>query len=149
MRGLSYQNATDTDEKSHTHHSPHPRRANKTSDTTHPSSDECTGQRSNVLVQKRRSHSNVKHSPLEKRKATNIFPARPGTESGMSLQNSVDINLSSRFQQSTPTEGNSPQRATPMELVPTEKGLLNPNVQLPPGGHREQSRGTRVASPAG
>lgn len=146
MRGLSYQNATDTDEKSHTHHSPHPRRANKTSDTTHPSTNECTGQHSNVLVQRRRSHSNVKQSPLEKRKATNIFPARPRTKSGMSLQNS---DLSSRFQQSTPTEGNSPQRATPMELVPTEKGLLNPNVQLPPGGHREQSRGTRVASPAG
>ena len=105
MQGLSYQNATDTNEKSHRHHSPHPRRANKTSDTTHPSSDECTGQHSNVLVQRRRSHSNVKQSPLEKRKATNIFPARPGTESGMSLQNSVDINLSSRFQQSTPTEG--------------------------------------------
>jgi hypothetical protein len=62
-----------------------------------------TGQQSNVLVQRRRSHSNVKQSPLEKRKATNIFPARPGTKSGMSLQNSVDINLSSRFQQSTPT----------------------------------------------
>src|ERR1700722_819050 len=128
---------------------PHPRRANKTSDTTHPSSNECTGQQSNILVQRRRSHSNVKQSPLEKRKATNIFPARPGTKSGMSLRNSVDVNLSSRFQQSTPTEGNSPQRATPMELVPTKKGLLNPNVQLPPGGHREQSRGTRVASPAG
>ena len=102
MRGLSYQNATDTNEKSHRHHSPHPRRANKTSDTTHPSSNECTGQHSNVLVQRRRSHSNVKQSPPEKRKATNIFPARPRTKSGMSLQNS---DLSSRFQQSTPTEG--------------------------------------------
>src|ERR1700678_323453 len=112
MRGLSYQNATDTDEKSHTHHSPHPRRANKTSDTTHPSSDECTGQQSNVLVQRRRSHSNVKQSPLEKRKATNIFPARPGTESGMSLRN-----LSSRFQQSTPT---GPKTTHPPPLSPVQ-----------------------------
>jgi hypothetical protein len=103
--------------KSHGHHSPHPRRANKTSDTTHPSTNECTGQHSNVLVQRRRSHSNVKQSPLEKRKATNIFPARPGTKSGMSLRNSVDINLSSRFQQSTPT---GPKNTHPPPLSPVQ-----------------------------
>jgi hypothetical protein len=84
--------------------SPHPHRANKTFDTTHPSSDECTGQHSNVLVQRRRIHSNVKQTPLEKCKATNIFPARPGTESGMSSRNSVDINLSSRFNKALPPD---------------------------------------------
>jgi hypothetical protein len=98
MRGLSYQNVQPTPMKNPAHTTPpHPRRANKTFDTTHPSSDECTGQYSNVLVQRRRSHSNVKQSPLEKCKATNIFPARPVTKSGMSSQNSVVINLSSRF----------------------------------------------------
>jgi len=76
-----------------------------------------TGQQSNVLVQRRRSHSNVKQSPLEKRKATNIFPARPGTKSGMSLRNSVDINLSSRFQQSTPT---GPKNTHPPPLSPVQ-----------------------------
>src|ERR1700722_5574975 len=111
MRGPSYQNATDTNEKSHRHPPPHPRRANKTSDTTHPSSNECTGQHSNVLVQRRRSHSNVKQSPLKKHKATNIFPARPGTKSGMSLQNSrrhqlelqVSTKHSHRTKKHTPT----------------------------------------------
>jgi len=91
---------------------PHPHRANKTFDTTHPSSDECTGQHSNVLVQRRRSHSNVKQSPLEKRKATNIFPARPGTESGMSSRNTPSTSTHShRTKEHTPSTPPHPRRA--------------------------------------
>jgi hypothetical protein len=110
---------------------PHLRRANKTFDTTHPSSDECTGQHSNVLVQRRRSHSNVKHSPLEKCKATNIFPARPGTESGMSSRNSIDINLSSRFNKALPpnqrehTHHSPPPAPCKQRLTPNNLPVMN------------------------